>query len=247
MTRLGILVLLIGSAVAAPGGALEPISEASFAATLSQARLDLVAQAGGFRAAGEDGSQAKCAQVVADAATIVDEDALYECRDFYWHHADYDIGWNKMIKLTYRMIDLDPRNAELYGDCAWLLWSKWVRWSQNPQDPAGMPDGAKRKAESMRVFEDGLARTHRDFNILVAYAKHATGFLQDWPKGIELWTEVNARAADDKMRIRARLSLGECYRKLGQAEPAKRWFKAVLEIDPQNRSALTYLRELEGR
>ncbi len=241
MTKWGILVIAVGNAVAAYGGALEPISDASFGDTLFQMQLGISAQASQLREAAEDGSQAKCAQIVENIATIVDADALDDCRNFYWHHGQYDIGWNKMIKLTYRLSALDPQDAELYGDCAWLLWSKWVRWSK---DPAGEPDGANGKAESIQVFENGLARTDNNLGIVVAYAKHMTYFLQDWPKGIELWKDVNARAADNQMRIRARLSLGECYRESRQVESARGWFKAVLELDPQNHIALDYLQEL---
>ena len=56
------------SAMAAHGGTLAPVSDASFGATLSQMKLDLGAQTSQFRAAVENSPQAQCDKIVANAA-----------------------------------------------------------------------------------------------------------------------------------------------------------------------------------
>ena len=198
------------------------------------------------REGNDEGSQEQCAQVMKKLDFISDLDPLYTCSAFYWHNGEFDNppgSYNNMIKINYRVLVLDPTDADTYSTTAWLLWSKWVTWTKDPQ---AMPDGESKKDESISIFEKGIRYNRYNALFYNEYANHMFGFIGDFDKAIELYKLTNEFALQDKLRVQARLSVARCYRHIGQIESAKEWYKAVLEIDPQNQNALKSLRELEG-
>ena len=76
----------------------------------------------------------RCERVLNSIDSVDDMDILSICADFYWHRGNYD----KVIKLGYRAIAIDPRNETTYATISFLLHSKCVVWNTNPDD---MPDG----------------------------------------------------------------------------------------------------------
>ena len=54
-------------------------------------------------------------------------------------------------------------------------------------------------------------------------------------------------ATETALRIRIRLNLGHRFRQQGKTEEAIRWYRAVLEIDPENRVAHRYLDKIRGK
>lgn len=184
-----------------------------------------------------------CPKVAANLQNVYNQDVLYDCINYYWHHSGDELR-DKTIAMHYRLTELDPHNADIYGSCAWLLWSKWVNWTK---DPVNCPGGEGKKEESVALFEKGLKINQNSLEYAEAYASHMYGFLEDWAASIKLWQRVDSMASDVHTKSLARRSVAHSYRKLGQIESAKEWYRKVLEVDPENTVAKNWLKELEGR
>ena len=188
----------------------------------------------------------QCSKVIKNLNFVWDKEILYSCSAFYWHNGGYDdppSSYNNVIKIHYRLLTLDPRDVDTYGTTAWLLWSKWVTWKKDPQ---AMPDGEGKKDESIRIFDNGITYNRRNALFYNEYAGHMLGFLKDYERAIELYKRTDELATDNKLREQARLNVARCYRHIGQNESAIIWYKAVLEINPQNQNAINALAELEA-
>ncbi|MEO5667689.1 MAG: tetratricopeptide repeat protein [Bdellovibrionota bacterium] len=192
-----------------------------------------------------------CAQVLRNVERVRDKGVLLGCMDFYFSNQDLDPqpgSFNAVVRLGYRVLELDPSEVETYGNVSWLLWSKWVSWKE---DPARMPDGQNKLAEAVALLDRGETFNSQS----VEYFIEAANTL--WPvaeyhdaslyaRVIRWYRSANeGLATSDPRKIRTLLNLGHIHRKLGLKPDARRYYEAVLEIDPDNAVALRSLKSLD--
>ncbi len=106
----------------------------------------------------------KCDKLVSNLSREKNLDKLNECTDFYWHNGDGD-GlpgmWNKVIKINYRILELDPEDGDTYTTTAWLLWSNYAAWTKRPSE---IPNGEKKADEAIALLRKGRFNLSRDYN-----------------------------------------------------------------------------------
>ncbi|MBT3374161.1 MAG: tetratricopeptide repeat protein [Lentisphaerae bacterium] len=166
-----------------------------------------------------------------------------------WHHQNEDSppgSYNGIIALAYRQVELDPQVVRAYTDTAWLLWSKWVSWKQ---DPEGMPDGEDGVTRALALLRRGAeanpdsARYHYDAGMTLMPL--ARSHLPDLYPTVNRHLERAVDLSDDlRLRILAGRQLGHNFRLAGDVDSAERWYRRVLELDPDNIPAKDCLRRL---
>lgn len=184
--------------------------------------------------------------------TSIDIELMSQLTDWYWHHGHIDIppgSFDSIIKLSYRIVQLEPQSPQVYCNAAWLLWSRWVSWKQDPEKmPIGehddqtaikfllqgrkacMDDAAYHHEAAMTVW--GLARHHNSeyFNFIIDSLKLA---------------EKAIKPDNQWLHIRIRLTLGHTYRQLKDTDNALKAYRSVLELDPKHEVAIRIIDELE--
>ena len=175
-------------------------------------------------------------------------DILEFCADYFWHYPSSP-GFDSVIACNNRSVELNPQLIELYTANAWLLWSDWVSWKL---DPESMPDKQDNVDEALRMLRQGhdanpsSAAYHLDAaQTIVPLAYHHRPDLFDVVTRYYLYAEE--LASDENMRIRIRKQLGHSYRKQELNREAIRWYRAVLELEPDNKVALRYLKMLGAK
>jgi tetratricopeptide (TPR) repeat protein len=181
-----------------------------------------------------------CARVLRNAEVVRDLRSLYACMDFYFLNQDLDPepgSFNAIIRLGYRVLELDRHDVSTYGNVSWLLWSKWSNWKE---DPTRMPDGQFKLEEALRLLERGERFNPRSPEFFIEAANTVWPIAQHheaslYPRVIRWYSGADSLLPrGDKRKIRVRLNLGHIHRKLGQIPEARRYYEAVLEIDPTN-------------
>ena len=194
---------------------------------------------------------ATCARVVRQRSSYSRVDALLSCMDFYFSNPEYDEpegSFNNILKLGARVVEVDPLQASTYTNVAWLMWSKWVTWKDNPER---MPDGADMADRAVAFLRQGEQALAND----ALYRKDEGDTI--WPLAqfhlpdlyafvIESYRAANALTADPAVQVRVRLNLGHVYKQLQQNTEAATWYRAVLEVDPDNAVAKRSLAEVGG-
>ena len=194
----------------------------------------------------EDGHQHEkvdfetCEKTVAHLPYESDLDLLNSCIEWYWHNGGADLGWKKIIKIGYRIVDVDPQQTQTYTVIAWLLWSKWVTWDK---DHAQMPDGEKKVEEALALLYRGRAANPEDAdyhndcgNTMAPLAQFHRP--EVWPFVTESFRLADRYAATNQLRLRARISLGHAYRRQKMWNEALTAYSTALAIDPNNRTSL---------
>ncbi len=192
-----------------------------------------------------------CERALARLEQVRDTKLLTECMDYYFRNGDQDEppgSFNKVIRLGYRVLDVDPTARDIYSDVAWLLYSKFSTWGT---EPAKMPDGEGKDREAVALFERGRRYLDRD----PLFHKSAGDTIwplaqyhkaEYYPFVIEEYERVDSLSTDKDLRVRVRLNLGHIHRKLEKKDEAIAWYRKVLELEPNNSVALKYLSQLEG-
>jgi tetratricopeptide (TPR) repeat protein len=192
-----------------------------------------------------------CAHVLRNVDRIRQLSSLYACMDFYFLNQDLDPepgSFNSIIRLGYRVLELDRHDVSTYGSVSWLLWSKWANWKE---DPTRMPDGQFKLQEALALLDRGEKLNPRSPEYLIEAANTVWPIAQHheaslYPRVIRWYSGADALLnRNDKRKVRVRLNLGHIYRKMGQIPEARRCYQAVLEIDPTNAVALRILESLE--
>ncbi len=206
--------------------------------------------AAGVNAVADEGTgpEPDCLLVLSTVQSQTDLALLEFCADDFWHHPEKEPlpgSFNAILTLGNRMLELEPLQEDLYGTLAWLLWSKWATWHRSPSE---MPDGAGKDLQAIEMLQRG-GRLFPDspsywasavaviFPLAKAYQPGLYPMLIDWSLKVD-------RLGDLKQQVRARLDLGLLHLRLQQMEEAKVWFRRVLEIDPENPTAIRKLKEL---
>ncbi|MCH8215874.1 MAG: tetratricopeptide repeat protein [Planctomycetes bacterium] len=177
---------------------------------------------------------------------VYSTEILDVCTDYFGHHSDprgSPYGFGSSVACINRRIEIDPQDIEAYTLNAWLLWSDWVTWKLHPNR---ISDGEGKAEEAVRLIKKGRAANpdsaayHFDAALtLEPLAHHHRPELM--PFVIRYYLYAEDLATETALRIRIRLNLGHRFRQEGKTEEAIRWYRAVLEIDPENRVAHRYL------
>lgn len=171
--------------------------------------------------------------------------------DHIWHHQHLDSppgSFNRIIDLNRRIIELRPHHADTYSTTAWLLWSKWVTWSMHPER---MPDGETKLDEALELLEAGEKQNPRsaDFlfqagTVLMPVARHHKPELTE---RVESYLRRAAETAGDgPLAVATRRTLAAHYFRHNQPALAQRWYRKLLEADPDNTVAKQRLEELRA-
>jgi tetratricopeptide (TPR) repeat protein len=169
--------------------------------------------------------------------------------DYYWHNGQLDDppgSFDHTIRLGYRFLELEPREPAakgLYGDVAWLLWSRWVTWKQ---DPRQMPVGEGDDVRALQLLQRGSRQNpdsafyHFDAAVtLLGLAQNHNPRYYDFI--LEALGIAEVKAGDDAMKLRARMTLGHVYRKMRRYDEARHWYNQVLAMEPDNEIATRIL------
>lgn len=182
---------------------------------------------------------------------VYDFEVLEICSDHFFHYpgeGPNGMGYDNSVLCNDRMIALYPQAEDLYTINAWLLWSDWVTWNLDPNRIPGAKDNiprAVRQIQRGRAANPDSAAYHYDAaNTMAPLAQNYKPGLMDFV--IRYYKYANALATEEQKELHAliRKALGNRYRILGKKEEAIRWYRATLELDPENEVALRYLKRL---
>ena len=177
---------------------------------------------------------------------VYSTEILDVCTDYFGHHSDprgSPYGFGRSVACINRRIELDPQDIEAYTLNAWLLWSDWVTWKLHPDR---ISDGEGKAEEAVRLIKKGRAANpdsaayHFDAALTLEPLAHYHR-PELMPFVIRYYLYAEDLATETALRVRIRLNLGHRFRQQGKTEEAIRWYRAVLEIDPENRVAHRYL------
>jgi tetratricopeptide (TPR) repeat protein len=194
---------------------------------------------------------AACPDVLRDLGRVRSLPLLFECMDFYFLNPDLDpqpASFNAPIRIGYRILQIDPHHADTYGNVAWMLWSKWSNWKE---DPSRMPDGAAKLDEAVALLDKGATLNPRSAEYFISAGNTLFPVARNFDASVYprviLWFQNADRLLPhgDRRQIRVRLDLGHIHKLTGRIPEARRYYQAVLEIDPQNRVAKRALELLE--
>lgn len=179
-------------------------------------------------------------------------DILLHCSDYFWHHTDAhgpSSGFSHVIACTNRQIELDPQAIEAYTTNAWLLWSDWVSWTLDPKKVPDRQDGVDQAIhllEKGHVANPKNAAFHLDAARTISpLARHHRPDLMG--DVLRYYHQAHSLTSDKTLLIRIRNELGHCHRTQDQPTEALRWYRAVLELDAENRVALRYIKTLTNQ
>lgn len=192
----------------------------------------------------------RCEKLIQNLDTVTNIDDLALCSDFYWHFQQLDKpagSYNNIIKIGYRIIELDPNVFNEYIINAWLLYSQWIQWKGNPQEH---PYGENKEKEAVEVLKKGMpwhANNAEYFWKAALTIKpiaqwHLPEYYSFVIENLEIANELDA---NNKLKARIRLDLAHVYRHQDKKELAIKWYRAVLEIDPENPIAKKFIKELQ--
>jgi tetratricopeptide (TPR) repeat protein len=190
--------------------------------------------------------------VKADLAHCIDVELMCQLNEFYWHHGNLDTppgSFDSIIRISYRVLELEPTSASIYTDTAWLLWSRWVSWKQDPEKmPVGEDDdktaialmlrGRKACPDNASYHFDaamtawGLARYHKP---------EYWDFILDSLK----LARKTVKPEEHWLNVRIRMTLGHVYRHLQRLDEARKAYESVFEVDPENAIAKRLLKEMD--
>lgn len=179
----------------------------------------------------------------------IDGNLMLQLMDYYWHRGDLDTpprSFERNIRLAYRYVELEPRSPRIYCNGAWLLWSRWVSWKQSP-DTRPLGEGDDRAAlrfllQGREANMDDAAYHFEAAMTLWGLAKYHDPTYFDFL--IDSLKLADARADDNPMRAKSRLTLGHVYRETKQLDKARKAYRGVLEVDPAHEIAARLLEEL---
>ncbi len=192
------------------------------------------------------------AWVKSDLKNCIDVELMCQLNEFYWHHGHLDNppgSFDSIIRISYRVLELEPQTASIYADTAWLLWSRWVTWKQ---DPEKMPIGENDDKTAVALLLRGRkacpdnAAYHFDAAMTVwGLARHHKpeywGFILD---SLQL-AKKTVKPENQWLNVRIRMTLGHVYRQLEQYDDARKAYQSVLEVDPENAIAQRLLKEMD--
>ncbi|MFC1766284.1 tetratricopeptide repeat protein, partial [Planctomycetota bacterium] len=181
---------------------------------------------------------------------VFDMDILALCNDYFWHNPRTErksSGFSDCIACNDRALALDPQAIELYTMNAWLLWSDWVSWTVDPNkvwEGKDNVDKAVRLIQKGRAANPSSAAFHLDAaNTLFPLAQHHRSELMDFV--IRYYHHAEKLATEKAMRLRICNCLGHRYRAKDNKEEAIRWYRAALELDPEDKVAIRHLKKLD--
>ncbi len=186
--------------------------------------------------------------MIAELSTSTDLDLMSLLMDWYWHHEHLDTppaSFERIIRMGYRYVEVEPTAGSIYCNTAWLLWSRWVTWKQ---DPEKMPIGAGGAEAAQQVLLRGRAANPTDAAHLFEAAMTLWGLARFHDQKyyqfiLDSLHQAEQCAKEPQLHARIRMTLGHVYKQLGQREQAKQWYEKVLEVDPENEIAPRILRE----
>jgi len=193
----------------------------------------------------------QCEQVLRDVERIRNTQKLMTCMDFYFNNPMLDpepASFNAIIRIGYRILELEPTNVPLYGNVSWMLWSKWANWKR---DPSSMPDGEAKLQEAITLLENGARRNPHsaDFFVEAGNTLAPIIFNHDTsvaPHAIDWYQRADGLLSlRDTRKVRVRLNLGHIFRKVDRISEARESYESVLRIDPKNKVALRALEQLK--
>ena len=173
---------------------------------------------------------------------------LEECFHFTFHFQELDspVGsFNKPIRFGERIVEIDTQAIWFYEETSWLMWSKWVSWKENP---ALMPDGENGVDEALRLLRTGIRHMPRNPVYRAGVAESLWPLAQRFRNDLLPFVEENFLVAEElteekARKIRLRLNLGHVARQMSAWERARKYYEAVLALDPQNPIARRILDE----
>jgi tetratricopeptide (TPR) repeat protein len=194
---------------------------------------------------------ARCESLSSNPNQTRDLEPLHYCMDFYWHSPGYDVGFNKMIRLGYRVITLDRGDVETITTVAWLLYSKWVAFKIGSENAVPEDEGKMREALALldRYSKYSENRSNPEYFLSAGHllSPAARYYLPElYALVIEYFERADVLADTLKQKVRARLDIGHAYRLSKDAPRAIAAYERVLEVDPTNAVALRCIKELRG-
>jgi len=181
---------------------------------------------------------------------LTDVGFIMKLSDILWHNQALDRppgSFNDIIRLHYRVLELDPTAVDVTTTTAWLLWSKWVTWKR---DPEAMPDGKTKLREALALLEQGSTQNAGNARYAYEAARILTPVARfhrkDLTQTVLHYLKTAHRLETDPRRlVRIRLDIAHQYRLGGNRKKAREWYRDVLKLDPKQRVALSYLDKLQ--
>jgi len=179
-----------------------------------------------------------------------DANLMWLLMDHFWHHQEFDTppgSYERIIRLCYRYVELEPQSPTVYSNAAWLLWSRWVTWKMN-KDKVTIGEGDDKAALRflLRGREANMDNAHYHFDAamtLWGLAKnHDASYYQFIVESLKLG---DTKVTETRLQIRIRLTLGHAYRYQKKYDEARKAYQSVLVIDPEHKIATRILGELE--
>ncbi len=147
-------------------------------------------------------------------------DLLWEHTEVYWHTG----GWDEVIALCRRIIEIDPHFVEAYNGAAWMLWSM------------------DRDEEAVELYRAGIAANPDEFVIhheFGMYYRHQ----EQWDEAAEQFRKSVERGAP---RYFQHMLPGALERGGRKREALAEW-RALLERMPDDPIAKRHIEDLESQ
>ncbi len=187
-----------------------------------------------------------------DLNRLADARTIDQLVDFLWHHQRLDDppgSYNHVIALQKRAIEIDPGYRQQYFDTAWLLYSQWVMWNNNPEKTPSMESKIN---EAIEVLEKGSEEFGKsaEYHYIAALTIDPQGWynipgVNEFAENMLMKADQLAGEEEQKLKIRVRLMLGVSFRRREMEEEAEKWFRRILELDPENEAARRYLGKMQ--
>lgn len=184
--------------------------------------------------------------------TCIDIELMSQLTEWYWHHGQADIppgSFDSIIKISYRLVQLEPQSPQVYCNAAWLLWSRWVSWTQDKEKmPVGENDDQTAIAfllKGRKACMDDASYHYEAAMTVWGLARHHKPEYWDFILDSLKLAEKSVKPDNTWLHTRIRLTLGHVYRQLKDTDNALKAYRSVLEIDPKNEVANRIIDELE--
>lgn len=181
----------------------------------------------------------------------IDIELMCQLMEYYWHHAMLDTppaSFEGIIKLSYRVVELEPQSPEIYTNAAWLLWSRWVTWKQKPEGKLlGEGDDQTAIALLLKGRKANMENAAYHFDAAMTVwglaMHHKPEYFQFIIESLHLGDKYAGQ--NKRLQTNIRRTIGHAYRKTNRLEDAKKAYLRALELAPEDEIIKRLLKELE--
>lgn len=180
----------------------------------------------------------------------IESDAL-TCANFYFFNQGLELEnelYEKMLRFLNRAIEINPNNFETQTTAIWLHYS---RWCASKRDSLTFGHYANEQDVTHQLINEAENRFFNQPVALQSLADHLYLLVQFYEHSLfvrieKFYMRAQSLSRDPRAIVRCRINIAHMYREHGDKAIAIQKYKWALEIDPVNKIALKYLRQLQS-